>query len=234
MDILVRTAEKQKEALKKIGEGRNTVIFKGKDTGAGDLLLQAGKRLIDILFSSLSIVLLFPVVIPVVYVILKRSSPGPLFFIQERIGKDGRVFQCLKFRTMHVNDDADTRQCSEDDERIFPAGRFLRTTHLDELPQLLNVLMGHMSLVGPRPHMVYHDELFAALLPEYALRRQVRPGLTGLAQVKGCHGPTPDLDSIRRRTRFDLHYIRNMSAGMDMLIFVKTLAQVVTSRSGSC
>jgi putative colanic acid biosynthesis UDP-glucose lipid carrier transferase len=107
--------------------------------------------------------LLFPLIIPVVYVILKFSSKGPLFFVQERIGKNGRIFRCLKFRTMHVNDDADTRQCSEDDERIFPAGRFLRATHLDELPQLLNVLVGDMSLVGPRPHMVYHDELFSAL-----------------------------------------------------------------------
>jgi putative colanic acid biosynthesis UDP-glucose lipid carrier transferase len=234
MEVLVRTAERQKEKLKKIGGGRNTVILKQKDITVSDMLLLAAKRTVDILFSALCIMLLFPLIIPVVYVILKFSSKGPLFFVQERIGKNGRIFRCLKFRTMHVNDDADTRQCSEDDERIFPAGRFLRATHLDELPQLLNVLVGDMSLVGPRPHMVYHDELFSALLPEYALRRQVRPGLTGLAQVKGCHGPTPDLDSIRRRTRFDLHYVRNMSAGMDMLIFVKTIAQVISGRSASC
>lgn len=179
-------------------------------------------------FSALAIMFVLPVVIPVVYILLRFSSRGPLFFVQDRIGKNGHVFRCYKFRTMHVNDDADLRQCSENDERIFRVGKFLRATHMDELPQLLNVLKGDMSLVGPRPHMVYHDELFSAMVPEYILRQQVRPGLTGLAQVQGCHGPTPDLESIRRRTRYDLHYVRNASPKLDTLIFFRTIRQVLT------
>jgi len=225
--------KRNKELLRTVSDGRNTIILKRKQNHSGRWFTALVKRTIDILFSAIGIVVVMPFLIPVVYFLLKFSSAGPLFFVQERIGKDGRVFRCFKFRTMHVNEDADIRQCSEEDERIFRIGKFMRATHMDELPQLLNVLLGEMSLVGPRPHMVYHDELFSSMLPEYALRQCVRPGLTGLAQVRGCHGPTPDIDSIRKRTRFDLHYVRNMSPRLDMLIFVKTLAQVVANRQPS-
>ncbi len=227
MGILIRPVA-SREVLKNVGKGRNTVILKRMYPVPGTGMMEFAKRGVDLVFSALAIVFVLPVVIPVVYILLRFSSHGPLFFIQDRIGKNGHIFRCYKFRTMHVNDDADLRQCSENDERIFRVGKFLRATHMDELPQLLNVLKGDMSLVGPRPHMVYHDELFSAMVPEYILRQQVRPGLTGLAQVQGCHGPTPDLESIRRRTRYDLHYVRNASPKMDTLILLKTIGQVIT------
>ncbi len=227
MGILIRPVT-SREVLKNVGKGRNTVILRRIYPVPGTGMMELAKRSVDILFSALAIVFILPVVIPVVYILLRFSSRGPLFFVQDRIGKNGYIFSCYKFRTMHVNDDADLRQCSENDERIFRVGKFLRATHMDELPQLLNVLKGDMSLVGPRPHMVYHDELFSAMVPEYIQRQQVRPGLTGLAQVQGCHGPTPDLESIRRRTRYDLHYVRNASPRLDTLIFLKTIGQVLT------
>jgi putative colanic acid biosynthesis UDP-glucose lipid carrier transferase len=227
MGILIRPV-RSREVLKNVGKGRNTVILRRMYPVPGTGMMEFAKRSVDMVFSALAIMFVLPVVIPVVYILLRFSSRGPLFFVQDRIGKNGHVFRCYKFRTMHVNDDADLRQCSENDERIFRVGKFLRATHMDELPQLLNVLKGDMSLVGPRPHMVYHDELFSAMVPEYILRQQVRPGLTGLAQVQGCHGPTPDLESIRRRTRYDLHYVRNASPKLDTLIFFRTIRQVLT------
>ncbi len=226
MGILSRPV-RSKEVLKNVGRGRNTIILKRMYPVPGTGMMEFTKRTVDVVFSALAVLFVLPIITPIVYIFLKISSPGPLFFVQDRIGKNGHVFRCIKFRTMHVNEDADVRQCSDDDERIFKFGKFLRSTHLDELPQLINVLRGDMSLVGPRPHMVYHDELFAAMVPEYILRQQVRPGLTGLAQVQGCHGPTPDIESIRRRTRYDLHYVRNASPKLDTVIFFKTIGQVM-------
>src|SRR5690606_6010658 len=135
MGILSRPVRSQ-EVLKNVGKGRNTIILKRMYPVPGTGTMEFFKRTVDIVFSALALVLVLPIVTPIVYLCLRWSSPGPLFFVQDRIGKNGRVFRCYKFRSMHVNEDADLRQCMEDDERIFRFGKFLRSTHMDELPQL--------------------------------------------------------------------------------------------------
>jgi len=180
------------------------------------------KRICDLTIAVLMIVTVLSWLTPVLLLLIKISSPGPLFFKQQRIGLHGKNFACLKFRTMRVNQHSDTRQAAQDDKRITKLGLLLRITHIDELPQLFNVLMNDMSIVGPRPHMLYHDELFSATLPDYPLRHAVKPGITGLAQATGYHGATPDFKSISDRTRLDLFYVRKVSFLLDMKILLLT------------
>ncbi|HYT25591.1 MAG TPA: exopolysaccharide biosynthesis polyprenyl glycosylphosphotransferase [Actinomycetota bacterium] len=157
---------------------------------------------------------------------VRRSSPGPVFFRQLRVGKDGRPFELVKFRTMRVNDDSDTTWSVAGDTRVTRAGRLLRRTHLDELPQLLNVLRGQMSLVGPRPERPHFAHRFAGEVPRYGDRHRVRGGITGWAQVHGLKGDTP----IPDRARFDNHYIEHWSLWRDVVIVTRTLANVLLGR----
>jgi lipopolysaccharide/colanic/teichoic acid biosynthesis glycosyltransferase len=157
---------------------------------------------------------------------VRRSSPGPVFFRQSRIGKDERQFELLKFRTMRVNDDSDTTWSVADDARVTQIGRFLRRTYLDELPQLLNVLRGEMSLVGPRPERPHFAQRFAQEVPRYDDRHRVPGGITGWAQVHGLRGDTP----IPDRARFDNHYIENWSLWRDVVILARTIASVLLGR----
>lgn len=182
-----------------------------------------GKRALDVAIASLLILLLLSWMVPVLFVLIRLGSRGPLFFIQKRTGLGGKCFSCIKFRTMRLSKDSEILQAGADDHRITPVGRFLRTTHIDELPQLINVLLNDMSLVGPRPHMLYHDQFFSVLLPQYPNRYVLKPGITGLAQAAGYHGATPDFLSISNRTRLDLFYVRKMSALLDLKILLKTL-----------
>lgn len=184
------------------------------------------KRVIDVVSSSILVVVLLSWLVPLLYLLIKLSSRGPLFFVQQRMGFAGKPFNCIKFRTMHTNDLCDTTQALPDDKRITRVGRFLRASHIDELPQLINVLRGEMSLIGPRPHMMHHELLFSEMLPDYRLRRLVRPGITGLAQSSGYYGPTPDFASISCRTRLDVFYAGHVSAGLDLKIFAATLILV--------
>lgn len=156
--------------------------------------------------------------------LIKTGSRGPVFFRQKRVGKNGKLFSCLKFRTMYVNEHADEIPALENDERITRTGRFLRFTNLDELPQFINVLVGDMSIVGPRPHMVADCIRFSFVVPSYQFRNLVRPGITGLAQVNGCHGITPDYDSILLRYYWDAQYIRKADFWMDLKIIARTAA----------
>jgi putative colanic acid biosynthesis UDP-glucose lipid carrier transferase len=189
------------------------------------------KRSIDVL-SAIAGLLLFLPLLTIVAVLIKLDSPGPILFLQRRCGFNGRPFQILKFRTMSVLEDGPTVcQATESDCRITRLGRWLRRTSIDELPQLLNVLNGTMSLVGPRPHALAHDNHFDKVVSNYAFRHHVKPGLTGWAQVNGLRGPTPTVADIQRRVQFDLWYIDNWSLRLDLLIIVKTIAEVMRSRN---
>jgi putative colanic acid biosynthesis UDP-glucose lipid carrier transferase len=183
------------------------------------------KRLIDLVGASLALVLLaLPLL--VIALLVATTSSGPVFFAQTRYGLDGRPFNMLKFRTMTVTEDGSTpglQQARRDDPRVTPLGRILRRWSLDELPQLLNVLKGSMSLVGPRPHAVDHNERYRQLIPGYMQRHSFKPGMTGLAQVEGWRGETAELDAMARRVEADLRYQREWSLGMDVKILLRTL-----------
>lgn len=183
------------------------------------------KRVLDVLISLLVTILVLSWLFPVVALIIKLTSKGPAFFIQRRVGRGGRSFPCLKFRTMVVNDQANTCQADENDDRITRVGRFLRQSNLDEFPQFLNVFLGHMSLVGPRPHMYADCNLFSSAIPGYKFRNIVKPGITGLAQVKGYRGATSDFKSMFHRYQFDAFYVRNANFWLDMRIIRKTIVQ---------
>lgn len=181
------------------------------------------KTAFDFVAAAGALALFAPLLLAVAFLI-KQDSPGPVLFRQTRIGLNGRPFRILKFRTMLTSEDgAEVRQATRDDARVTRIGRWLRATSVDELPQLVNVLLGDMSLVGPRPHAVAHDRQFSRTTADYILRHQVKPGITGWAQVCGLRGETPTIDHIARRVEHDLWYIRNWSLGLDVIILARTL-----------
>jgi putative colanic acid biosynthesis UDP-glucose lipid carrier transferase len=191
----------------------------------GSMIEHHIKRLTDVVLALVALLLLSPVML-VVAVLVATTSPGPVFFRQARYGLDGRPFHMLKFRTMRVTEAGTTpglRQAQRDDPRVTPVGRILRRWSLDELPQLLNVLGGSMSLVGPRPHAVDHNEHYRRLIPAYMQRHLFKPGMTGLAQVEGWRGETAELEAMARRVEADLRYQRDWSLAMDLRILVRTV-----------
>ena len=194
-------------------------------------LEHASKRCIDVVLSGITLTALLPL-LAIVAVAIKLDSPGPVLFRQKRCGFNGRCFQIRKFRTMSVLDDGPSIiQARFGDERVTRLGKWLRRTSIDELPQLLNVLDGSMSLVGPRPHAVAHDNQFDKIVRNYAFRRRVKPGLTGWAQVNGCRGPTPTTASIERRVEYDLWYIDNWSLRLDFVILLQTPLEILLGRN---
>jgi putative colanic acid biosynthesis UDP-glucose lipid carrier transferase len=199
--------------------------------GADGLL----KRVFDIALSLTALLVLGPLLMLVGVAVL-ASSPGPIIFRQKRYGLNGRPFSIYKFRTMAVQQGTDTLaeviQAKRGDMRVTAVGRLLRSTSLDELPQLLNVLRGDMSLVGPRPHAVVHNEFYRKVVPGYMLRHKVKPGLTGLAQVKGCRGETAQLGQMAERVRWDMEYIRKWTPMLDLSILIRT-ARLVISRKNA-
>lgn len=185
------------------------------------------KRGEDAAIGSLLLILSAPLW-PLIALAIKLESPGPIIFAQRRRGVYLREFKVLKFRTMRVMEDGpDVKQAVAADARVTTVGRILRRTSLDELPQLLNVLRGEMSLVGPRPHALAHDEEFTRLLERYPDRHQMRPGLTGLAQVTGLRGSTAKPGSIEARVEADLAYIHNWSLMLDLKILARTVRAVI-------
>ncbi|MEM9170616.1 MAG: sugar transferase [Pseudomonadota bacterium] len=191
----------------------------------------SSKRLFDIAVSLVFIVL-FSWVILLAALAVKLETRGPAFFRQTRTGHNGRLFRIWKLRTMTVCEDGgDIEQATRDDERVTFVGKFLRCTSVDELPQLLNVLNGDMSLVGPRPHACAHDREFSTQVRNYADRFAVRPGITGLAQVAGFRGETKTAAQIRARVRADRIYIENRSFGFDLLILLRTVFVVIWGRN---
>ena len=183
------------------------------------------KRLFDIVFSFLCLILTV-LLLPFVVLVIKRQSPGPVFFRQLRTGIDGKNFYCYKFRSMHVNDDADRLQATEDDPRKFPFGDFMRKTNIDELPQFWNVLIGDMSIVGPRPHMLAHTEQYDKLIDKYMVRHFVKPGVTGWAQVTGFRGETRELWQMEGRVERDIWYIQHWSLWLDLRIIWLTFKTI--------
>jgi lipopolysaccharide/colanic/teichoic acid biosynthesis glycosyltransferase len=180
------------------------------------------KRLFDIVFSSFVVVTLLPGLCLLVWLIHRRFSPGQLLFKQSRVGKNGVAFEVYKFRTMHPYNPNEAQQATKGDLRIFKGGNFLRKTSIDEMPQFLNVLIGNMSVVGPRPHMEKHDEEFREIFERYGLRRYVKPGVTGLAQVKGFRGEICRPQDLRNRARLDNFYVTHWEVAMDLGIVAMT------------
>jgi putative colanic acid biosynthesis UDP-glucose lipid carrier transferase len=191
----------------------------------------APKRALDVIVAALLVLLLSPLLALVSLAIL-LDSRGPLVFAQRRTGLNGKTFAILKFRSMHVLEDgADVKQAVRGDARITRVGRVIRKLSLDELPQLFNVLAGEMSLVGPRPHAVAHDEYYGAAIANYAVRQQVKPGITGWAQVNGARGATPTLESMQTRVDLDAWYVEHTSLALDLLILARTPFEVLRSRN---
>ena len=185
------------------------------------------KRLTDIVLSITILLLLLPLLL-LVAILVKLTSPGPVVFKQRRYGLDGREIAVYKFRTMSVTEDgAEIRQASRTDSRVTKIGAILRRTSFDELPQLINVLQGRMSLVGPRPHAVAHNEEYRKLIKGYMVRHKVLPGITGLAQVNGCRGETTRLEDMEARVNFDLDYLRHWSPLLDIKIILLTAVKVL-------
>ena len=185
------------------------------------------KRLFDIVVSLIAIVIVSATILIPIIIAIKLSSKGPILFKQKRTGYRGREFVCLKFRTMKVNADADTRQATKDDPRKTRVGDFLRKTSLDELPQFLNVLYGNMSVVGPRPHMVKQTDEYRKLINRYMVRHTIKPGITGLAQVSGFRGQTEKLWQMEKRVEYDVKYIENWTFWLDIKIMVRTVLNAV-------
>lgn len=186
------------------------------------------KRTFDLFFSILVLVLICSWAFPMIALFIKLTSKGPVFFLQKRYGFHEEVFNCIKFRTMVVNDESATKTTSENDSRITNIGKFLRKTSLDELPQFINVLKGEMSVVGPRPHMLAVDNYYKPKIGRYSLRSMVSPGITGLAQVSGLRGDFGDVEvEMKKRVLADAFYVRNWSFVLDLVIILKTVLLVI-------
>lgn len=183
------------------------------------------KRCFDIFFSLVALAFLVPFVFPLIALAIKIESSGPVFFIQQRPGRKNKLFNCFKFRTMRVNNQSEL-QATKNDSRITKVGAFLRKTSLDELPQFFNVLIGDMSVVGPRPNMVKQLEFYSKLIDNYSFRHFVTPGITGLAQINGFRGETQTLDLMEKRVEYDLKYMEAWSFWMDLKIIFLTVYNI--------
>lgn len=187
------------------------------------------KRAFDIIVSLLVIIGILTWLIPLMALIIKLDSKGPVFFLQRRNKRNGEVFTCIKFRSMIVNADADVLPASKNDKRITRAGRFIRDNFIDELPQFFNVLLGDMSVIGPRPHMLSDNLRYQDEIEYYNYRHKVKPGITGLAQVMGYIGATDELRKMKERVNMDNFYLRHWTFRMDMLILLRTLLKAFGS-----
>ncbi|WP_428329121.1 undecaprenyl-phosphate glucose phosphotransferase [Mucilaginibacter sp.] len=192
-----------------------------------NLLNRSIKRLFDVIFSIFVILFVFSWLFPILAIIIKLESKGPVFFTQVRSGRDNRPFRCFKFRSMKVNNESDKLQASRNDKRITKSGAFMRRTSLDELPQFFNVLLGNMSVVGPRPHMINHTKQYSALIDRFMVRHFLKPGITGWAQIKGLRGETKTVDAMLQRVEADVWYLENWSFLLDLKIIFLTVKNSV-------
>jgi exopolysaccharide biosynthesis polyprenyl glycosylphosphotransferase len=189
-------------------------------------LNRISKRALDIIISLPIVLLIVPPVAAVVWILQRINSPGPLFLSQMRAGLQNNRFAILKFRTMHVQDPSNTRQATRDDARIYRSGHLLRRLSIDELPQFWNVLQGHMSVVGPRPHLIEHNAEFAKVIAKFPIRMVVKPGITGLAQVRGFRGEARTDEAISQRLQSDIEYLENWRLTLDLIIILRTAVQM--------
>ena len=223
------------------GEEFISEIFPLRTANHGILLLPKkttyttiGKRLVDLCVSGFVFVFILSWLFPVIGALILTESPGPILFIQPRSGRRGKSFPCLKFRTMRhaVSPQKDFQQTAREDVRVTAIGKFLRRTNLDEVPQFINVLLGHMSIVGPRPHALQHDALHWAS-PTYRERYRVKPGITGLAQIRGSRGATDTEQKMNQRVRYDHFYISRQAFWLDMKICYRTLKLMIKGDSNA-
>ncbi|MEZ4739052.1 MAG: exopolysaccharide biosynthesis polyprenyl glycosylphosphotransferase [Flavobacteriales bacterium] len=184
------------------------------------------KRAFDIIFSLGVVLFIFTWLFPILAILVKLSSRGPVFFKQMRLGKDNEEFVCWKFRSMRMNTEADVKQATKNDPRVTAVGRFLRKSNLDEMPQFINVLFGQMSIVGPRPHPLRLNDQYRDIIDKYMVRHFVRPGITGWAQVNGFRGETRTPELMERRVELDVWYLENWSFWLDLRIVVKTVTNM--------
>ncbi|MEP7375353.1 MAG: undecaprenyl-phosphate glucose phosphotransferase [Chitinophagaceae bacterium] len=180
------------------------------------------KRLFDLAISSLVTIFILSWLIPIVSLLIWLDSRGPIFFIQQRSGKNGKTFNCIKFRSMRVNKDSNEKQATKNDKRVTKLGSFLRKSNLDEMPQFFNVLMSDMSIVGPRPHMLKHTDDYSKLLNRYMVRHFLKPGITGWAQIHGYRGEIKHMQDINNRVEYDIWYLENWSIWLDTRIILMT------------
>ena len=190
------------------------------------------KAILDKILASIALLMLSWLMLGTA-IAIKLSSPGPVFFRQARTGWDGKEFDIWKFRSMKVHKEelGQIKQATKNDDRITPVGRFIRKTSIDELPQLFNVLAGNMSMVGPRPHAVQHNQLYSKQITAYLCRHRIKPGITGLAQVRGYRGETEELALMNKRVESDLEYINNWSVSLDLIIMIRTALTLLSSRA---
>lgn len=205
----------------------NLPVFRRKKEPLCLLKNRLLKRIFDIIFSLMVILLIFPWLFPIIALLIKMESRGPVFFSQYRSGYWNKPFMCMKFRSMRVNESSDKKQATRGDIRITKIGSFLRKTNLDELPQFFNVLIGDMSVVGPRPHMLQHTSDYSKLIDSYMIRHEVKPGITGWAQVNGWRGPTIEVFKMAKRVEFDVFYIENWSFWLDCKCVFLTVFNMV-------
>jgi putative colanic acid biosysnthesis UDP-glucose lipid carrier transferase len=192
-----------------------------------DIASQLKKRIFDIVFSSLVIIFLLSWLIPILAIFIKFSSKGPVFFVQLRSGKNNEPFRCFKFRSLRMNEEANKIQVTKNDKRLTRIGQFMRKTNVDELPQFLNVFLGDMTVVGPRPHMLEHTEKFSKLMNEYMVRHFLKPGITGWAQINGFRGEITQDEHLRKRIEYDIWYMENWSLWLDFRIIFLTVINTV-------
>ena len=202
---------------------RDMPVLSTRSEPLDDVSSRGRKRVFDMIVSSLVIIFILSWMIPLLGILIWLESRGSVFFIQKRSGKDNNTFACIKFRSMKLNSEADTRQANRNDDRLTRIGRFLRKTNLDEFPQFINVLKGEMSVVGPRPHMLRHTEDYSKLMDQYMVRQFLKPGVTGWAQVNGFRGEIKNKEQLRGRVEHDIWYMENWSIWLDIRIMAKTV-----------
>jgi putative colanic acid biosynthesis UDP-glucose lipid carrier transferase len=185
------------------------------------------KRAIDVVISLPVIFIVFPILTVIVWIAQRIQSPGPLFHIQTRAGMQNRQFKIYKFRTMHPNNADETRQARDGDERVYPLGKWFRKLSIDEVPQFWNVLLGDMSIVGPRPHLIEHNNQFSQLMANYHVRAFVKPGITGLAQVRGFRGEARNSSDIQKRVACDIEYLENWNLSLECGIILRTVGHLI-------
>ena len=205
----------------------NTPVMTLRHEPLENYSVRLAKRIFDILFSSIVLIIGSVTILPVVALLIKMSSKGPIFFTQQRTGLNKRTFPCFKFRTMVVNSQSDEMQAQSNDSRITRIGNILRKTSIDELPQFMNVLLGHMSVVGPRPHMLKHTDEYSKIIDDFMVRHFAKPGITGWAQVNGYRGNTSENELMRKRVEYDVWYIENYTFLTDIKIILLTALSMI-------
>jgi putative colanic acid biosynthesis UDP-glucose lipid carrier transferase len=205
----------------------NMPIISLRSEPLDDIANRIRKRIFDLVFSSIVVVFILSWLIPLLALLIRLESKGPVFFIQHRTGRNNKTFRCLKLRSMYVNKEANAKQATRNDSRFTRIGRILRKTNLDEMPQFLNVLLGDMSIIGPRPHMLKHTEEYSRIIQQYMIRHFLKPGISGWAQVNGFRGEITEDLQLRRRVEYDIWYMENWSVYLDLRIIFLTVANTI-------